>query len=73
MAASILISQHWLAMIVGVIISAWSYSEAVKEEKSLIVKFGDDLKRYMQKVPRMNFLLGIIKLLRRKLERVWNF
>jgi len=32
------------------------------------VKFGDDYKRYMQKVPRMNFMLGIIRLLRRKKE-----
>ena len=66
MSASILISQHWLAAIAGVIVSVWSYREAVKEEKSLLVKFGDDYKRYMEKVPRMNLLLGIIRLLRRK-------
>ncbi len=66
MSASILISQHWLAAIVGVIVSVWSYREAVKEEKSLLVKFGDDYKRYMEKVPRMNLVLGIIRLLRRK-------
>jgi len=68
--ASILISQHWLAAIVGVIVSVWSYLEAVKEEKGLIIKFGDDYKRYMQKVPRINFVLGVIRLLqRRKRER----
>jgi len=64
--ASILISQHWLAAIVGVPIIVWMYLEVVKEEKGLMVKFGDDYKRYMQKVPRMNFILGIIRLLRRK-------
>ena len=64
MYASILISQHWLTAIVGVPISVWGYAEAVKEEKDLIVKFGDDYKRYMEKVPRMNFLVGIIRLLR---------
>ena len=68
MSASILISQHWLAAIIGVLISVWVYKEAVKEEKGLIIKFGDDYKRYMEKVPRMNPLLGVIRLLRRKRE-----
>jgi len=70
MCASILISQHWLAAIVGVPIIVWMYLEVVKEEKGLMVKFGDDYKRYMQKVPRINFILGIIRLLRRKREKV---
>ena len=68
MSASILISQHWLAAIVGVPVSVWTYLEVVKLEKGLIIKFGDDYKRYMQKVPRMNFLLGIIRLLIRRLK-----
>jgi len=67
MIASILISQHWLVAIVGVIVSALTYRTQVNLEKGLLVKFGDDYKRYMEKVPRMNFLLGIIRLLRRKL------
>ena len=67
MCASSLISQHWLTVIVGVPISVWWYRGAAKEEKGLMVKFGDDYKCYMEKVPRMNFLLGIIRLLRRKL------
>ena len=46
----------------------WGYLEAVKEEERLLVKFGDGYKRYMQKVPRMNFILGIIRLLQRKKE-----
>jgi len=66
MSASILISQHWLSAIIGVPIIVWGYSEAVKAEKGLIIKFGDDYKRYMEKVPRMNFLLGLMRLLRRK-------
>ena len=66
MSASILISQHWLSAIIGVPIIVWGYSEVVKEEKGLIIKFGDDYKRYMQKVPRTNFVLGIIRLLQRR-------
>ena len=64
--ASILIFQHWLSVIIGVPLMVLFYREAVKEEKGLIIKFGDDYKRYMKKVPRMNFLLGVIRLLRRK-------
>jgi len=66
--ASILISQHWLAAIIGVPVSAWLYTWTAKEEKGLTTKFGDDYKRYMQKVPRMNFLLGIARRLRRRNE-----
>ena len=66
MSAAILISQHWLVAIAGVIISASSYREQVKLEKRLLVKFGDDYKRYMQKVPRINFVLGVIRLLQRR-------
>ena len=66
MIASILISQHWLVAIVGVIVSAFLYRTQVKVEKGLLVKFGDDYKRYMERVPRMNFILGILRLLRRK-------
>jgi protein-S-isoprenylcysteine O-methyltransferase Ste14/NAD-dependent dihydropyrimidine dehydrogenase PreA subunit len=66
MSASILISQHWVAAIVGLPLIVWAYLEVVKEEKSLMVKFGDDYKRYMQKVPRINFVLGVIRLLQRR-------
>ena len=66
MSASILISQHWLPAIIGVPIIVWSYVEVQKEEKGLVIKFGDEYKRYMEKVPRMNLLLGIIRLLQRR-------
>ena len=45
MSASILISQHWLAAIIGVPLIAWGYLQSVKEEKDLLVKFGDDYER----------------------------
>jgi protein-S-isoprenylcysteine O-methyltransferase Ste14/NAD-dependent dihydropyrimidine dehydrogenase PreA subunit len=66
MLASILISQHWLAIIIGILISVYTYAVWVpEEEKGLVVKFGSDYKSYMQKVPRMNFLVGFIRWLRR--------
>jgi len=71
--AAILITQHWLFALIGVylllsfVLSKWVQAS----EEHLIAKFGDDYKHYMEKVPRMNFLLGIIRLLRRrKKERI---
>jgi len=38
----------------------------LREEQMSVEKFGDDYQLYMQEVPRMNFLLGIIRLLQRR-------
>jgi len=70
MLASMLISQHWAAIIIGIPISIYAYAAWVpNEEKGLVVKFGDDYKSYMQRVPRMNFLVGFIRWLRRGRKR----
>ena len=62
----VLISQHWLSVISGVTGSVLFYLDVRKEEQANIEKFGDEYKRYMEKVPRMNFVLGVIRLLRRR-------
>jgi protein-S-isoprenylcysteine O-methyltransferase Ste14/ferredoxin len=63
MLASILVSQHWLSVIVGVPLALWLFTEIPKEENGLILKFGDDYRHYMQKVPRLNPFLGVIRML----------
>ena len=64
---SILISQNWFTLVLGVLLLSWFFGYVLPEEdRHLIEKFGDDYKRYMQKVPRINLLLGIIRLLRKK-------
>lgn len=64
---SILISQNWFIFVLGVLILLWFFIYVLPEEdKHLIDKFGDDYKRYMRKVPRINLLLGLIRLLRKK-------
>ena len=57
---------HWLFGVLGVVGTAVVYMGCREEEQRLIQQFGDDYIRYMQKVPRMNFLIGIIRLLRRR-------
>jgi len=64
----VLMSQHWLSVISWIIGSTLFYRDVLREEQMSIKKFGDDYKRYMRKVPRMNPLLGVIRLLRRKRE-----
>jgi len=58
-----LISQHWLVAALGVIVIAINYVDTFEEEASNIVKFGDEYREYMQRVPRLNFILGIIRVI----------
>jgi len=66
MSAAILISQHWLSLVIAVPIFVLISLYVINEEKNLIVKFGDDYRHYMERVPSMNPLLGVIRLVRRK-------
>jgi len=64
--ALVLMSQHWLSVISWIMGSTLFYRDVLREEQMSIEKFGDDYKRYMKKVPRMNLLLGVIRLLQRR-------
>lgn len=64
--ALILITQHWFIATIGLVAMVLNYLIAVKADQELTEKFGDDYRRYMQKVPRMNFLLGLMRLLRHR-------
>jgi protein-S-isoprenylcysteine O-methyltransferase Ste14 len=69
--ALILIAQHWLSAIIGIPMTVLVYIGMREEERSNIEKFGDAYKRYIQSVPRMNLLVGVIKLVRRR-KRGWK-
>lgn len=61
-----LIAQHWLVIAMGAVAVVLNYIIGLEADRAGIEKFGDAYRRYMQKVPRMNFLLGIMRLLRRR-------
>jgi protein-S-isoprenylcysteine O-methyltransferase Ste14 len=64
--AGMLLFQHWITIILGVPIIPLTYIDLIRADKDAIEKFGDDYEVYMKKVPRSNFLLGIIRRLQRR-------
>ena len=61
---------HWLFGMLGAVGTAIIYLRIVEEEQHLVQQFGEDYIRYMQKVPRMNLGVGIIRLIgRSKIEK----
>ena len=67
--ALVLISQHWLSAIFGVVAMALIYIDILKEDRSNVEKFGDAYIRYQQTVPKANLILGVIRLLWRGARR----
>ena len=64
----VLIVQHWLILILSIICIIFTYYGILIQDKILVRKFKDDYVKYMKKVPRTNFLLGIIKILFKRSE-----
>ena len=68
--ATIFLHQHWLFVVIGIPGIASVYLILRQEEQLNIEKFGNDYRLYIQKVPRTNLLLGIIRLVQcRKREK----
>jgi protein-S-isoprenylcysteine O-methyltransferase Ste14 len=63
--AGMLLFQHWIVILLGIPVIPSTYIDLISADKDAIGKFGDDYKKYMQKVPRANFLLGIIRVSKR--------
>jgi protein-S-isoprenylcysteine O-methyltransferase Ste14 len=58
-----LIGQHWLLLILAALGIVLIYTDTYKADKACIEKFGQEYVCYMQRVPRVNFLAGILRLL----------
>jgi protein-S-isoprenylcysteine O-methyltransferase Ste14 len=59
--AGMLLFQHWIVVLMGIPIIPLVYIDLIKADEKAIEKFGDEYKRYMERVPRSNFLLGIVR------------
>ncbi|MCK4827749.1 isoprenylcysteine carboxylmethyltransferase family protein [bacterium] len=64
--AAMLVSQHWLIFILCVIgIVSMDQITRIADEQ-LVEKFGVDYEMYMQEVPSLNVILGIVRKLKRR-------
>ena len=66
--AGMFLFQHWIVILLGLPIIPLTYIDLIKADNYAVEKFGEDYKAYMKKVPRANFLLGIIRRLRKSDE-----
>jgi protein-S-isoprenylcysteine O-methyltransferase Ste14 len=57
---------HWLFAVLGTLGTAIVYLSAREEEGDLVKRFGADYINYMQRVPRMNVIKGLIRVVREK-------
>lgn len=61
-----LIAQHWIVAILGAIAIVIYYADTFAEEESNVERFGQEYERYKESVPRVNFIVGLVRLLRRR-------
>ena len=59
--ALVIISQHWVSLIVGAILIVLLGLAMIEEEKRNIKKFGDAYRDYMKRVPRINLMVGVMR------------
>jgi protein-S-isoprenylcysteine O-methyltransferase Ste14 len=64
--AGMLLFQHWIVIFLGIPIIPLTYADLINADRDGIKKFGEEYKKYMQRVPRANFILGIIRVLQNK-------
>jgi protein-S-isoprenylcysteine O-methyltransferase Ste14 len=60
----LLIAWHWSSLALGLVSMGLVYADTYKADQYCIEKFGDAYRHYIQQVPRVNFLAGIIQFVR---------
>ena len=70
--AHIFFGQHWAVAIGTAVSIVCCYLIILSGDQRNIEKFGDDYKRYMDNVPRTNFIQGIIRILKRRNKKRQN-
>jgi protein-S-isoprenylcysteine O-methyltransferase Ste14 len=63
--SGMLLFQHWIVILLGAPVIPLTYIDLIRADKACVERFGEDYKAYMKKVPRANFLLGIIRRFRK--------
>jgi protein-S-isoprenylcysteine O-methyltransferase Ste14 len=63
--ALILLAQHWVIFLVGVISTILMYIDIQAADREGVEKFGEAYRQYMKRVPQVNFLLGILRVIQK--------
>lgn len=63
--AFMLFSQHWLVIVLGIPVVIIFYIGGVEGDRCGVKKFGKEYQDYIKKVPRFNFVLGILRKLKK--------
>jgi protein-S-isoprenylcysteine O-methyltransferase Ste14 len=58
-----LIGQNWLLLVLAAVGMALIYVDTFNADQACIEKFGEAYVGYMQRVPRVNFVAGLLRLL----------
>ena len=62
----VFISQYWVSIVVGTVLIAFLGLAIMDEEKTNKEKFGQAYIAYMQRVPRINLIAGVIRQIKKK-------
>lgn len=68
--ALMLLAQHWLVILIGIISMILIYLTIRDADREGLDKFGEAYQDYMKRVPQINFLKGIFRLVRTKHARI---
>jgi len=60
-----LIAQHWTSVALSLASMVLVYADTFKSDQYCIETFGDAYRGYMDRVPRVNFVTGIVRLILR--------
>jgi protein-S-isoprenylcysteine O-methyltransferase Ste14 len=64
--ALMLLAQHWLVILIGIISMGLFYPDIQAADQEGLDKFGDAYRSYMQNVPQVNFVLGLHRLIQKR-------
>ena len=59
--SGMLLFQHWIVVLLGAPIIPLTYIDLFREDEACAERFGEKYESYMKRVPRANFLLGVIR------------
>jgi protein-S-isoprenylcysteine O-methyltransferase Ste14 len=64
-----LISQHWIITVLGIPAILLMIPDIHQADHEGLEKFGDTYREYTRQIPKLNFIVGIFRLLKRKFKQ----